>query len=346
MDEPVMELDLSSLPPGPIRAVEISAEPLSPWLRLAHVYNYRTDREPVYEQAKVRVLFDFELIVQLQGVAWIWSEPDGGCVAVPPGAVAFIPPGFVHAWGDPFGVHLAVHFDLHAEPRMGVPANMRVFDKTVQYTPISHVPRFELQAGDDPSPAIVRLVTPPSISNPWRERLIPLVELWSRRAGNTLERGVVTAAALGSVLSDLAAEGGEGSGPDVRQPDSRILDVLRILDNPESTNLPHRPTVAQLAELANLGEAAFRAAFVRTMGCGPRRYLEERRVQHAARALLETDRSVTEIANSVGYDDPYHFSRVFRRVTGMSPRKYRNNKRTEAADPEISAQLSEPAAVD
>jgi AraC-like DNA-binding protein len=76
-----------------------------------------------------------------------------------------------------------------------------------------------------------------------------------------------------------------------------------------------------------MSEAAFREAFVNTIGCAPRRYLEERRVAQAARALLETDRTVGEIAREVGYPDPYHFSRVFRRVTGSSPRRYRQSAR-------------------
>ena len=40
--------------------------------------------------------------------------------------------------------------------------------------------------------------------------------------------------------------------------------------------------------------------------------------------LLDTyDQPVAEIARGLGYEDPYYFSRLFRKVMGMSPTRYR-----------------------
>jgi len=39
---------------------------------------------------------------------------------------------------------------------------------------------------------------------------------------------------------------------------------------------------------------------------------------------MTTDQSVATIARQVGYDDPLYFSRIFRRVHGVSPSEYRN----------------------
>jgi AraC-like DNA-binding protein len=48
----------------------------------------------------------------------------------------------------------------------------------------------------------------------------------------------------------------------------------------------------------------------------------------AARTFLErTDRTVGQIATDVGYSDPFYFSRHFRRVHGMSPSRYREERR-------------------
>jgi AraC-like DNA-binding protein len=39
--------------------------------------------------------------------------------------------------------------------------------------------------------------------------------------------------------------------------------------------------------------------------------------------LLDGDSPVAEVARTVGYDDPYHFSRVFKRVKGRPPSEFR-----------------------
>jgi AraC-like DNA-binding protein len=76
-----------------------------------------------------------------------------------------------------------------------------------------------------------------------------------------------------------------------------------------------------------MGITAFRAAFEQTMGRPPHKYFEERRIERAARALVETDHKIVKVAEAEGYDDPYHFSRVFVRVMGVSPRAYRARTR-------------------
>lgn len=58
----------------------------------------------------------------------------------------------------------------------------------------------------------------------------------------------------------------------------------------------------------------------------PQQYLIAYRIQRAKRYLKDTSLSVSEVANSVGYLDPLTFSKTFRRVAGMSPTQYRNEK--------------------
>jgi len=49
------------------------------------------------------------------------------------------------------------------------------------------------------------------------------------------------------------------------------------------------------------------------------------------RMLTETDTTATEIAYAVGYSDPSHFARAFRRFASVSPREYRNQARQRSA---------------
>ena len=57
----------------------------------------------------------------------------------------------------------------------------------------------------------------------------------------------------------------------------------------------------------------------------------EIRFDAAARLLRETDATALEIALEVGYEDPSHFSRAFKRTAGISPRAYRRQQRPHQA---------------
>jgi AraC-like DNA-binding protein len=52
-----------------------------------------------------------------------------------------------------------------------------------------------------------------------------------------------------------------------------------------------------------------------------------RRVERAKDLLARGNGSVTAIAAEVGYDDPNQLARVFRKATGMSPTRYRRERR-------------------
>jgi len=54
-------------------------------------------------------------------------------------------------------------------------------------------------------------------------------------------------------------------------------------------------------------------------------YVHRLKVSDAKNTLLNTDRSIKEIADLYGYSDVYYFSRIFKLYTGVSPRKFRRS---------------------
>jgi transcriptional regulator GlxA family with amidase domain len=52
-------------------------------------------------------------------------------------------------------------------------------------------------------------------------------------------------------------------------------------------------------------------------------YLRHRRVDAARLLLADVDLSIKEIAVRCGFDDPYHFSKVFHQIDGLSASDYR-----------------------
>ncbi|WP_372895642.1 helix-turn-helix domain-containing protein [Stieleria sp.] len=89
-------------------------------------------------------------------------------------------------------------------------------------------------------------------------------------------------------------------------------------------NFADRLSTDQLAEMAGLSVSHFERRFRRGFGSSPRQYLVRIRVEHAARMLLESDKTVSEIAHECGFYDHAHFSRSFRKIMQLSPSEYRS----------------------
>ena len=62
----------------------------------------------------------------------------------------------------------------------------------------------------------------------------------------------------------------------------------------------------------------------------PMQYLRRQRTNQAQRRLFESDDSVKEIAEQVGYFNQFHFSRDFNRWTGLSPKFFRAHEYGDA----------------
>jgi AraC-like DNA-binding protein len=80
---------------------------------------------------------------------------------------------------------------------------------------------------------------------------------------------------------------------------------------------------ADLAQHVALSEDYLTACFRKELGVTPIAYINRFRVNQAQQLLLDTGRTITEIARDVGFSDSGYFSRVFRREVGVSPTDYR-----------------------
>lgn len=90
-------------------------------------------------------------------------------------------------------------------------------------------------------------------------------------------------------------------------------------------NLRESLALEDIARTVSMSPYHFAHVFKQTVGVTPHHYVIERRIEKAKSLLRDTAWSVTQIANQVGYTNPSHFSTVFQRFTGYSPRSYRRD---------------------
>lgn len=88
------------------------------------------------------------------------------------------------------------------------------------------------------------------------------------------------------------------------------------------------PSVSEFAEMANLSPKYFSELVKRETGLGPKALIMRQVVNVAKHRLASTDEDVALIAYDLGFQHPAHFSRMFKRMEGVSPSEYRRGLET------------------
>lgn len=83
------------------------------------------------------------------------------------------------------------------------------------------------------------------------------------------------------------------------------------------------PPLADLARELGTNETRLNACFRNVLGCTPYDFIKEKRLEKARKLVAETGIAMGTIAERVGYTSQAHFSVVFQKEIGMSPRDYR-----------------------
>jgi AraC-like DNA-binding protein len=158
-----------------------------------------------------------------------------------------------------------------------------------------------------------------------RERSAPidglLGELVSRRTESDLDAALATGAAVYALLRwiwSVSKPSPQALWMDANA--SRMAPLLTFIRE----HLAENPSGAVLAEQAGLSRSALYMLFEKCTGLPPRKYVESLRLRRAADLLRQgPSLSIGEISDQLGYQNPFHFSRAFKRRLGMSPKRFR-----------------------
>lgn len=121
-----------------------------------------------------------------------------------------------------------------------------------------------------------------------------------------------------SAVANLTAPGTEQYHRDVVM---RVAALIR--ESPAQA-----PTVADLAKEAGYSVDHFSRIFLKITGLRPQDYIINAKIERSRQLLAESDLTIGSVAESVGFQDIFYFSRQFRQKTGQTPSEFRRGLRS------------------
>ena len=114
---------------------------------------------------------------------------------------------------------------------------------------------------------------------------------------------------------------------DAIHPESGQNDIVTVAIHFMKENIEKRLTLADIAAHTGYSSSHFSSLFNQRTGYAPLAYFNQLKIQQACRLLDFTDMKMNQICYKIGIEDTYYFSRLFSKIMGMSPRKYKQMKK-------------------
>ena len=163
------------------------------------------------------------------------------------------------------------------------------------------------------------------------EEIRKLLENIYQNFGTTAWENLEMTARLYSLLSFLTKTAQRG-----QEDREGVLDCAQMAAEYIINHYEEPITVEGLATYAAVSHSSLYRRFVRRFQISPKRFLLEYRIERACTLLSTTSCSIQEVATSVGFEDPFYFSRAFKDVKGLSPRQYAYQARAGRDAPAVT----------
>jgi RpiB/LacA/LacB family sugar-phosphate isomerase len=99
-------------------------------------------------------------------------------------------------------------------------------------------------------------------------------------------------------------------------------------------NIGRDLSVTELAQTVGMSQYYFSKLFKMSTGTTPHQYVMRQRVEHAQELLRESHTALAQVATQVGFETQSHFTSVFRRLVGATPKHYREMHQSVVHEPE------------
>ena len=105
--------------------------------------------------------------------------------------------------------------------------------------------------------------------------------------------------------------------------DAKTESVLNYIDENISENF----TVHEISKNVNLSKSVLYRMFHNNFNCTVSEYINKRRIEKSMTLLTETNMSVEEISQAVGFSSISYYSRMFKKINNTTPLKYKKTSR-------------------
>ncbi len=237
---------------------------------------------------------------------------DGEDFDLPAGSAIYINAGVPYTYLVSEAKYIAVNFDFTMDARdIHIPVPPVPLEKKDEFRPISKVTFSDI----------------PNLNS-------HMYFHNARRIGPTLkaaekeyaEKAPFYIEKLSAYMTEIFVEllrAGENPAPD----DERFS--AKKITSYISKNLSEDISNKKLAEIFHYHPNYLSSEFCRYFGKPIHKYILEQRIMHAISLLESGNRNINEIAHKSGFSDANYFSRYFKKITGMSPKNYIQNNRTQ-----------------
>lgn len=286
-------------PARPGRVLTLPVERIHPVIRIAH---RRAGRLDIAE----RIILDHEFVLIVSGAGELVFGRQR--LAYAAHDLLFIPPFVPHEFvssGREDGAHLAVHFDFAP----GIPPRLGAADRQEPYqVRLTQALRLPVHVSLPPGHRIGA-----EFAALLREHASP--DPLAQTAASGHLAAIIIAALRAGQTGGKAAH----ATPRTAQNQARVGLATAYVQ----AHFGQQVRAEDLANAAGLSVSRLNTVFRQMTGCSPIEYVQRTRVEEARRLLADLHLSIKEIAARTGFDDAYHFSKVFRRIDGLSPLHHR-----------------------
>jgi AraC family transcriptional regulator len=122
------------------------------------------------------------------------------------------------------------------------------------------------------------------------------------------------------LLGEYAEHVPNTNSPSAGLPAYKLRRVIEYIND----NLTKDLTLAEIAQVAGMNPHYFSRAFRQSTGIPPHRYVMNSRIEKAKRLLTDDELSLVEVGLSVGFQNQSHFTTLFHKLTGVTPKAYRD----------------------